>query len=249
VRLFKRYGLLLTVIVIAAGVFFLMKNQKESVADNSSAEADSSVAASQNKTTDAPADATKTAAAKKEDTARVPSQETTMGGRAFSGPLPAKKAMNKGPGEHDALVDTALFPESRWKRWPGVRALAPNMPVASSEVLAEISGYKLTHDENFVGDEKAFSQEDPLVYYDARTRSAGVVTGELRLVVKDKAKLDQLLDLYRLKVSTASPNLSTYFVTSIDPNFNLEELYSKLSRESQVESVQVEIQSRQYEKF
>jgi len=246
----QRYGLYLTVAVVAIGVFFLVNRQKTEMPVETTQVREPISSPSQTPSQTKTAEETVAPVAAKETaSSRAPSQKASMSDREFSLPKDNKRAHNIGPSDDEKLSASSLFPESRWKRWPGVRALPPQQATTNQEVLAEVSGYSLTRDANFDGDEKSFSPQDPLVYYDSRTRSAGVVTGELRLVVNDKQKLQQLLDLYNLKVSTSLPDVHTYFVVSNEQNFNLEELYTKLARESQVESVQVEILSRQYEKF
>lgn len=246
----QRYGLYLMVAVVAIGTFFLVTRQKSEKPVETTQTRESipspSQTPSQTKTAE---EAVAPVATKKTESTRTPSQKASMSDREFSLPKDNKRAHNTGPSADEKLSATSLFPESRWKRWPGVRALPPQQASTNQEILAEVSGYSLTRDASFDGDEKSFSAQEPLVYYDSRTRSAGVVTGEIRLVVNDKQKLEQILDLYNLKVNTSLPDVHTYFVVSNEQNFNLEELYTKLARESQVESVQVEILSRQYEKF
>jgi|GEM_PF-1555646 hypothetical protein len=245
-------GVYITIAVIAIAVIFLMSRQKSEPQTQSPASAPivEEKAASQTETaSSATTPQNEIQKVQQSQSSRIPSQQVGMGDRAYSQPKDNKRAHNKGPEAGEALQRTALFPESRWQRWPGVRAFAPQTAPADADVLAEVSGYTLTRDNGFPGSEKAFSNEEPLVYYDSRTRSAGVVTGEIRLVVADQQKLQQILNQYNLKVSTPLPDVNTYFVISNEAKFNLEELYSQLARESQVESVQVEILSRQYEKF
>lgn len=147
------------------------------------------------------------------------------------------------------LQPSLLFAESHWKLWQGIRAIsAAEAPVAPANYLANVSGYFLVEDNEFAAQENFVGQAEPLIYYNQRTQQAGVVTGTLKITLRNSGNIESVNSRYSLKLEGAFPHLNLYMVRSSHEPVDLQFLQKQLQADADIAQVEVEILSRQYEK-
>lgn len=146
------------------------------------------------------------------------------------------------------LIDTPVLSETAWKRWVGVRATSKNENISSSSIVGELQKFLLVADNRPITANQ-FSSLSPWVVADTRLGLVGIVTGVLIVVLKDGSSADILKNNADLKILNESPGIRTYFVTAAQEPFDLLALKDFLTRESGVQEVQLEVLSRQYEKY
>ncbi|MNK11946.1 hypothetical protein D3C87_299970 [compost metagenome] len=144
------------------------------------------------------------------------------------------------------LSESLLLAETSWKRWGRVSAV-PRSEAAGSHVIGEVSGFALIASPQ-TGDETQFTEGQNLVYFNSRTQVAGIVTGVFRVTLKEGVRFEDLTEAYNLKITGAYPHLQTYFVTGQNSPFDLTVLQKRLSADSGVADLELEILSRKYEK-
>ncbi|MBV2167521.1 MAG: hypothetical protein KUL82_02330 [Bdellovibrio sp.] len=193
-----------------------------------------------------------------QDREEVP--ETQVTEVASSGPEKAMRARDprrrKSAAEGSALIDVkatplesvSLFAGTNWKVWPGVLAISLKEGSSLAGVLGKVSGYYLVKDEE-VNDVRSFSSHRPLVVVDSRLEIAGVVTGVFSVVLKEGVSSDFLKNASGLKIVHEFPEIRTYYVTSLHEPFDLTAFQESLKAQPEIEKVQIEILSRQYEKY
>lgn len=142
--------------------------------------------------------------------------------------------------------ESPLFAESDWKIWNGVRAVPKNAGQPSAVVVGEMTGFYLVKEE--AADPSAFSASQPIVVYDARLGIAGVVTGTFSVVLKEGVSPEVLTQNLGLKVLNSFPDIRTYYVTSPQEPFDLKAVQDVLKNDPSLESSEMEILSRTYEK-
>lgn len=150
--------------------------------------------------------------------------------------------------ERGKLATTSWLMDTRWKLWVGVSALDKKKGRPSGKILGEVSGYYLV-EESLGHESQSFSSHQPLVVMDPRLKVAGVVTGILSVTLKEGASADSLLHSPDLRVRDSFPEIRTYFVTAAKEPFDLQSLKNFLQSEFPVERVELEVLSRQYEKY
>ncbi|WP_373998784.1 hypothetical protein [Bdellovibrio bacteriovorus] len=142
--------------------------------------------------------------------------------------------------------ESPLFTDSDWKIWNGVRAVPKNAGQPSAVVVGEMTGFYLVKEE--AADPSAFSASQPIVVYDARLGIAGVVTGTFSVVLKEGVSPHVLTQNLGLKVLNSFPDIRTYYVTSPQEPFDLKAVQDILKNDPSLESSEMEILSRTYEK-
>ncbi|KYG60529.1 hypothetical protein AZI85_10960 [Bdellovibrio bacteriovorus] len=142
--------------------------------------------------------------------------------------------------------ESPLFADSDWKIWNGVRAVPKNAGPPSAVVVGEMTGFYLVKEE--AADPSAFSASQPIVVYDARLGIAGVVTGTFSVVLKEGVSPQVLTQNLGLKVLNSFPDIRTYYVTSPQEPFDLKVVQDILKNDPSLESSEMEILSRTYEK-
>lgn len=137
---------------------------------------------------------------------------------------------------------------TNWKLWTGVSARTKKNGPLPGKILGEVSGFYLVED--FAQhDPREFSLQEPLVVMDPRLDIAGVVTGFLSVILKEGTSAEDLANVPGLLIRDSFPDIRTYFVTAAEKTFDLQSLKDTLKSEPAVENVELEVLSRQYEKY
>ncbi|WP_413569320.1 hypothetical protein ACLWBD_01760 [Bdellovibrio sp. HCB117] len=142
--------------------------------------------------------------------------------------------------------ESPLFADSDWKIWNGVKAVPKNAGQPSSPIVGEMTGFYLVKED--AADPSVFSASEPIVVYDARLGIAGVVTGTFSVVLKEGISPEVLTQTLGLKVLNSFPDIRTYYVTSPQEPFDLKAVQDVLKNDPSLESSEMEILSRTYEK-
>lgn len=139
--------------------------------------------------------------------------------------------------------------DTPWKLWRGITAIKKNQGRSmDTKVLGEVNGFFLVEDKN-EKENLLFSSDQPFVVVDPRLNSVGVVSGVFTVTLKEGASADFLLRNQELRIRESFPEIRTYYITSAEEPFDLEQLRKFLLSESNIESVKIEVLSRQYEKY
>lgn len=146
------------------------------------------------------------------------------------------------------LIEAPVLSGTSWKRWAGVRAVSKNEKVPTSSTVGELQKYSLVAD-NKPFSANQFSSLSPWVVADTRLGLVGVVTGVMIVVLKEGVSADFLKNNSDLKILNESPGIRTCFVTAAQDPFDLVALKDYLTRDPGVQEVQLEVLSRQYEKY
>ncbi|KYG69274.1 hypothetical protein AZI87_08720 [Bdellovibrio bacteriovorus] len=144
------------------------------------------------------------------------------------------------------FVDSRIFEETDWKIWKNVRAIPKVAGEPPQEIVGDTSAYYLVKDEG--ADPNAFVAANPVVVYDPRLGIPGIVTGRFSVVLKSGISTDLLTQNLGLKILSGFPDIRTYFVTSPTEPFDLKELQDVLNSDPGIESVEMEILRKRYEK-
>ena len=148
---------------------------------------------------------------------------------------------------NNELRASALLQSTPWRVWSGVTAI-PRTAGERDGALTSISGFNLYQDDSFQSSENSFSSQAPLVVYDSRLNTAGVVTGVVEVQLRENILVQDLAQHYGLKVLNSLEGSRIHYVTSQVEPFDLQGLQQALKAEPGIERVELEVLSRQYDK-
>lgn len=137
-----------------------------------------------------------------------------------------------------------------WKLVTSIYAI-PNSQVPQVDhdsAIGEQNGFSFFEAGNTNLQEGQFSSERPLVVYDPRLQTFGVVTGTVQIDIRKGVNVAGLLQQYGAKVQHSFPGTGTYYITSAEQPFNLIQFKNSLEQDSRVKQAEVEIVSRRYGK-
>lgn len=147
------------------------------------------------------------------------------------------------------LRENELFESTLWKVWTGVRAVpAAQFTAGEDEVVGRYGGYYIVRDSTMIGDDTNFESKNPIVVFDQRMNTVGVVPGIVMLTLKDNATLPKIQREYSLKVTDRFEHLRLFFVTASVASFDLYKFVNVLKRDPRIEKAELEIVSRNYVK-
>jgi hypothetical protein len=147
------------------------------------------------------------------------------------------------------LRDNELFQSTLWKVWTGVRAVpASDFTDGADEVVGRYGGYYIVRDSHMNGDDTNFDSKNPMVVFDQRMNTVGVVPGIVMLTLKDNSTLAKIQREYGLKVTDRFEHLRLFFVTASISSFDLYKFVNVLKRDPRIEKAELEIVSRDYVK-
>lgn len=146
-----------------------------------------------------------------------------------------------------SLTLAALQP--KWKIWNRITAVENQTAATDSHlsVIGTINGYALVKTGNDMSLEN-FETERPVVLFDERLQTAGVLTGTLSFHLKNNGELNHVMNDYALKMIQSFGHMNLYYVTSSSIYFDLKKLFSALNQDKRLENVTLEILSKNYEK-
>lgn len=150
----------------------------------------------------------------------------------------------------EELKSFSLALEDRhWKIWDGVTGIPEHIfeNKRKGNVVGRVNGFILEKSGADLTLE-SFSNESPMVVYNERLGSPGVITGTLTMKIKYKDEIKDILSEYKLKTLDSFSEINLYYVTAENQPYNLSELYKSLQKDSRIEKVEPEILNRQYEK-
>ncbi|MBO9665813.1 MAG: hypothetical protein J7501_03265 [Bdellovibrio sp.] len=147
------------------------------------------------------------------------------------------------------LSKPVLLSETRWKLWHGMKAV-PASEFRSDRDMASgrVGGFVLVEDPSLQDDMQNFSANKPMVVYNERLQTTGVVTGSIQIVLNPGVNIEELVKDYGLKVVASFPETRVYFLTAQSDTFDLGSLLNVLKRDARVNDAKLEIVSRNYEK-
>lgn len=134
---------------------------------------------------------------------------------------------------------------SRWKIWPDARIATDHSPEV---VLTRVSNMDIVKNESIKSTVDVFDLKNPIVLYDLRLQKAGVLTGVIIVQTSDPSALTRDLASLNAEVVHAFDPIQTYFVTSMAPRFDLQDLYHRIKNLRHVQSAELEILSKNFEK-
>lgn len=137
-----------------------------------------------------------------------------------------------------------------WKLVTSLYAIPKALLAASEDVptVGEQNGFTFFEAGGATLQETLFSSERPLVVYDPRLQTFGVVTGTMQVDLRKGSNVASLLQDYGAKVEHSFPETGTYYISIQEQPFNLVQLKNSLERDSRVNRVEVEIVGRRYGK-
>lgn len=138
---------------------------------------------------------------------------------------------------------------TRWRRWSGVYAVEKHLvDVSEKEILAEVSGYILIRN-NLPTSRIDADVKQHFVVVDPRLQVPGVVTGFLKVLLREGSSSHFLFQNSHLQIRDSFPDIRTYYVTTSEKPFDPLALKEFLGRRPEVERVELEIVFKKYEKF
>lgn len=143
----------------------------------------------------------------------------------------------------------SFFEGTPWKIWVGAKAYPKKNGKPSPKIIGEINGFYLVEESGQNGDIHNFSVHEPLVVIDTRRDIVGVVTGVFTVTLKENASAEMLTQASGIKILNSFPEIRTYYVTSVSDSFDLQAFQDSLKNAGDIEQVQAEVLSRQYEKY
>lgn len=148
----------------------------------------------------------------------------------------------------DELRSSDVVPEN-WKLVTSIYAVPQaQLAQANGTALGEQNGFTFFEAGHSNLQEGQFSSERPLVVYDPRLQTLGVITGTVQIDVRKGADVASLLQQHGATVQHAFPGTGTYYITSQEQPFNLIQFKNSLEQDSRVNQAEVEIVSRRYGK-
>jgi hypothetical protein len=149
----------------------------------------------------------------------------------------------------DELLSHPLLSDSKWLIWKNVSAIPKkNFDGNDSDLLGKTSGFVYLYDENQKLEIENFTPERPLVLYNSRLRQAGVLTGTIKVELRNENNIESFLVDHHAVSLGEFPEIRTFFVTSKSVPFQLDEFYQLIRSDERVQKTELEILSRKYEK-
>lgn len=153
------------------------------------------------------------------------------------------------PPAPERLLPHALLNPTPWKIWLNTQAIRGEDQQNSDVVLAQVSRMLIIESGAENANLTEFNSASPIVVYDARLKKTGFINGMIRVQTMSKPQLEADLIELNAHITDSFEAINTYFVTGLDPIFDLESLYSVLKAKPYVKSADLDITSRTYEKF
>lgn len=162
---------------------------------------------------------------------------------------PAVRKLYRLPTSQINLQDHPLLAATRWKIWANVQTTAKDETFGSGEILGEVSNQFVVTASSESSTFTRFNISMPIVVFDPRLQKAGIITGHLKIITELKEQLEHDLIPLRARITDSFPDIHTYFITSLDPVFDLELLYESLRSKSYIQTIEFDVINRKYEKF
>ncbi|MBC7740696.1 MAG: hypothetical protein H7061_00765 [Bdellovibrionaceae bacterium] len=148
-----------------------------------------------------------------------------------------------------SLNESPYLDSARWKIWKNVKAISAEALTGDEVIVGEVNHlFLIQHPPAQVTNLAQFDRDEPVVVYDGRLRKAGLISGVIKIETSNRAMLESDLGKLQAKVFDAFDNIETYFVSSQNNRFNLEELFKFLKSRPYVKSAELEIIGTTYEK-
>lgn len=153
------------------------------------------------------------------------------------------------PPAPEHLLPHALLNPTPWKIWLNTQAISSDDKKNSDVVLAQVSRMLIIESGAENASLTEFNSNSPVVVYDARLKKTGLINGMIRIHTLSKPQLEADLLELNARITDSFDAINTYFVTGNDAIFNLEALHAVLKAKPYVKSADLDITSRNYEKF
>lgn len=179
----------------------------------------------------------------------IPKPEKGMSPRAEPKRKSASSVSKKSLPKVDNVTSVEWLVGTPWKLWPGVTAIRKNKERnLDVKVIGEVNDFFLVENKN-EKESGLFSSGAPFVVVDQRLNSVGVISGIFTVTLKEGHSADSLMQDPDLRIRDSFPEIRTYYVTADQEPFDLEQFRKFLLKMPDVESVKIEVLSRQYEKY
>lgn len=162
---------------------------------------------------------------------------------------PAVRKLYRLPTSQISLQDHPLLAATRWKIWANAQTTAKNEVSGSDEILGEVSNQVVVTASSESSTFTRFIVSMPIVVFDPRLQKAGIITGHLKIITEQKEQLEHDLIPLRARIADSFTDIHTYFITSLDPVFDLELLYESLRSKSYIQTIEFDVINRKYEKY
>lgn len=136
-------------------------------------------------------------------------------------------------------------PQSSWKIWNRMQAHGPNESDRKSSI--NVSQFQITDDPDSNHNLENFNLQEPVVLFEERLKTVGVLTGTFEIQLKNSKLWETLERQHSLRLIQSFQDLNLYYATANQDQFNLTQLYKDLSQDASVVLVNLEILSKQYE--
>lgn len=135
-----------------------------------------------------------------------------------------------------------------WKVWQGASISMKGHQPSDARVLGGAAGFSIYEDSESHADPTRFDLRYPIAVFNERTSKVGILTGTVRIVLKEGTTWDEFSSDHDLVLTAPFSHLRTYMVTSTRSPFDLVELVRTLKADGRAEILEPEILSRVYVK-
>jgi hypothetical protein len=254
----KRVFVLAVVVILGVALFWwgqhsrnetaVMTPSTESVQDAASSSEDSDIQDKASSAANSGASSSNSAPSSARVTAGEEEAPSQMQARDLNHPVNGTSNLWKRP-EAAALSKPAVLGDTRWKLWLGMKAIPATEFQGDRDVASgRVGGFVLVEDPSLQDDMQSFSASKPMVVYNERLQTPGVITGSIQIVLNSGSNLQDLVKDYGLKVVASFPETNIYFLTAQTEVFDLGSLLNVLKKDPRVADAKLEIVSRNYEK-
>ena len=136
-------------------------------------------------------------------------------------------------------------PQTSWKIWNRMKAQYP--AEAAQDKSVNVSQFQLSVDPVSNYALENFSLQEPVVLFEERLKTPGVLTGTFEIQLRDSRQWENFEKQHSLRLIQSFQELNLFYATSNQDRFNLSQLYKDLSQDPAVSTVNLEILSKQYE--
>lgn len=178
-----------------------------------------------------------------------PRKEESVVSRSVPKRISASSSLKKPVPKKDSMTTVSWLEGTPWKLWQGVTAIKKTQERGlGTKALGEVNGFVII--ENTAENEaQLFISDYPFVVADQRLNRVGVVSGVFTVILREGVSADLLLQNPDIRVRASFPEIRTYYITSAEEPFDLGHFRKQMLSEPGIESIKIEVLSRQYEKY
>lgn len=141
-----------------------------------------------------------------------------------------------------------VFTGTSWKIWLGAKAVLPEVTQSTDVIVGQLGRYNLVEATNSETNLNQFDRNSLPVVYNSRLKKPGLVTGLIQVQTERKDLLTAALAQERAEITNSFDDIQTYYVTSVQAQFDLENLFNLIKAMPFVKNAELDILDRDYEK-